>query len=111
MNSEYVPAKKQLSSPNLGLPQAHLPRDFSAIRVSTVTPAGTEYPIATFLRCLVVLSASCPLSVVKSALHDIFTRQSSTYVDIQIAASTQINVMNVNATKKKNCCRNAERNI
>lgn len=32
-----------------------------------------------------------------------------TYVDIQIAASTQINVMKVNAARKKNCCKNAER--
>ena len=63
-NSEYVPAKKQLSSPNLGLPQAHLPKDISAIRVSSVMTDGIEYPMTTFLRCLVELAPICPLPVV-----------------------------------------------
>ena len=56
-----IPAKKQLSSPNLGFPQAHLLKASSAIRVSRVMEAGTEYPMPTFLRCLPVLSDICPL--------------------------------------------------
>ena len=58
---QVIPAKKQLSSPNFGFPQAHLLMENSAISVSRVMMAGTEYPMIVFLRCLVSLWPTCPL--------------------------------------------------
>ena len=65
-----IPAKKQLSSPNFGLPKAHLFRDTSAISVSRVMMTGTAYPMIIFLRCLVELWAICRLLSERESFQD-----------------------------------------